>query len=206
MTVTARYYVAIEERVYIAAPTSRLVGRPDMAVVDPASESAWQRIEGTLAPYRPFLVNLPTSTPDEVREWYLEVREAAGGEVVTAIELLSLTNKQRGSDGFSSYLKKRLEVLRSQTHLVELDLLRATRLCQRPATHRRAITASSCRGCGNNDAKLTFMPSTCVTTVPFPSKTRGMSQSSVCKAFCRRYTNRPATISALTTAPNPSRL
>ncbi|MBI1879407.1 MAG: DUF4058 family protein [Chloroflexi bacterium] len=123
--VRPRYYVAIEERVYIAAPKNRFVGRPDVAVVDPEGESTWPKIEETLAPYRPFLVDLPTSAPDdEVREWYLEVRETAGGEVVMAIELLSPANKQRGSDGFASYLKKRLEILRSRTHLVEIDLLR----------------------------------------------------------------------------------
>jgi hypothetical protein len=122
--VRPRYYVAIEERVYIAAPKSRLVGRPDVAIVEPADESLWPRIEEALAPYRPFPIDLPTTVPDEVHEWYLEVREAAGGEVVTAIELLSPANKQPGGSGHASYLKKRLEVLGSQTHLVEIDLLR----------------------------------------------------------------------------------
>ncbi len=122
--VRSRYYVAIEERVYIAAPESTFVGRPDVAMVDSTKESPWPRVDETAAPYRPFLVNLPLSTPDEIRESYLEVRETAGGQVVTVIELLSPANKQRGSEGYARYLSKRLDVLRSQTSLVEIDLLR----------------------------------------------------------------------------------
>jgi len=122
--VRARYYVAIEERVYIADPGSTLVGRPDVSVVDSEDEPPWPRIDEAVSPYRPFLINLPTTALDELRETYLEVREAAGGQVVTVIELLSPANKQRGSEGYIQYLNKRLNILRSQTHLVEIDLLR----------------------------------------------------------------------------------
>ncbi|MFN8453880.1 MAG: DUF4058 family protein [Anaerolineae bacterium] len=122
--VRPRYYTAVEERVYISDPY-RLVGRPDVAVIEAANEAVWPRIEETALAYRPILVDLPTAAPDEVHEWYLEVRETAGSGVVTAIELLSPANKQRGSAGYAAYLKKRLEILASQTHLVELDLLRA---------------------------------------------------------------------------------
>lgn len=44
--------------------------------------------------------------------------------MVTVIELLSPTNKQRGSAGYQRYLQKRLDILNSQSHLVEIDLLR----------------------------------------------------------------------------------
>jgi hypothetical protein len=44
--------------------------------------------------------------------------------VVTVVELLSPANKQRGSEGYARYLSKRLDILRSRTNLVELDLLR----------------------------------------------------------------------------------
>lgn len=46
-----------------------------------------------------------------------------GGEVVTAIELLSPKNKRSG-EGRRVYELKRQRVLRSLTHLVEIDLLR----------------------------------------------------------------------------------
>lgn len=44
--------------------------------------------------------------------------------MVTVIELLSPTNKQRGSEGYIRYLQKRLDLLNSQANLVEIDLLR----------------------------------------------------------------------------------
>ena len=40
------------------------------------------------------------------------------------IELLSPSNKARGSTGRQSYLAKQEEVLRSSAHLIEIDLLR----------------------------------------------------------------------------------
>ena len=46
------------------------------------------------------------------------------GEVVTAIEILSLANKLT-QEGRAAYNTKRQRVLGSQTNLVEIDLLRA---------------------------------------------------------------------------------
>jgi hypothetical protein len=43
--------------------------------------------------------------------------------VVTAIEILSPKNKRAG-EGYNQYLNKRNQVLHSQSHLVEIDLLR----------------------------------------------------------------------------------
>ncbi len=123
--VRPRYYVAVEERVYLTAPENTFVGRPDVTIVESIDESLWPRVKETLTPYRPFLINLPTLILDEVRETYLEVREAAGGQVVTVIELLSPANKQRGSEGYAQYLNKRMNILRSRTHLIEIDLLRS---------------------------------------------------------------------------------
>jgi Protein of unknown function (DUF4058) len=54
---------------------------------------------------------------------FLEVRDRQGRELVTAIELLSPSNKRSGDDR-EQYLAKRRELLRSPAHLVEIDLLR----------------------------------------------------------------------------------
>ncbi len=59
----------------------------------------------------------------EFREAYLEVREMATGEVVTAIEVLSPANKRQGK-GREMYEEKRNRIFGSRTHLVEIDLLR----------------------------------------------------------------------------------
>jgi hypothetical protein len=62
--------------------------------------------------------------PDEVRETYLEVRETGTDYVITVVEILSPTNKRPGR-GRRIYEDKRLDVLATRTHLVEIDLMRA---------------------------------------------------------------------------------
>lgn len=54
----------------------------------------------------------------------VEIRKTNSGELVTAIEILSPSNKRRGHDDHQTYLKKRRELLRSEANLVEIDLLR----------------------------------------------------------------------------------
>jgi hypothetical protein len=68
-----------------------------------------------------------TVVEEEIHEARLEIVDSQGGSIVTVIELLSPTNKMPGADGRESYLKKRRDVLRSPTHLVEIDLLRRGR-------------------------------------------------------------------------------
>ena len=60
----------------------------------------------------------------------IEIRTVGDEALVTAIELLSPVNKRPGIDGAEAYDRKRREVLRSDAHLLEIDLLRAGR---RPA-------------------------------------------------------------------------
>ncbi|ETX00895.1 MAG: hypothetical protein ETSY1_09605 [Candidatus Entotheonella factor] len=53
----------------------------------------------------------------------VEVREAGTDMLVTAIEILSPVNKRSGPER-QRYLRKRQELLRSEVHLMEIDLLR----------------------------------------------------------------------------------
>ena len=52
----------------------------------------------------------------------IEIRDVARRELVTAIELLSPSNKR--GEGFQEYVDKRSRLLRSTAHLLEIDLLR----------------------------------------------------------------------------------
>lgn len=64
---------------------------------------------------------------DEVIEPLVEIYSRKGSErrLITAVEVLSPTNKSRGSLGRSIYLEKQQEIVKhSQVHLVEIDLLR----------------------------------------------------------------------------------
>lgn len=118
-----RYLVTVEERLYLAAfEPDAFLGRPDVAVVVGDPISAPPLVAGSSGVIEPMVVDVPLV--DEVRERYLEVRDTGTGQVITVIELLSPSNKLAG-DGREQYLRKREAVLGSQTHLVEIDLLRA---------------------------------------------------------------------------------
>lgn len=121
--VRPRYYVSVEERTYLASPQElTFTGRPDVTVVKPSEPPANPQPTAEPAPTTAVTVELPV--PDEVRELYLEVRAADTDRVVTVLEILSPTNKRPG-EGRELYERKRLVLLGTLAHLVEIDLLRA---------------------------------------------------------------------------------
>jgi hypothetical protein len=61
--------------------------------------------------------------PEEVHETYLEIRDVQQRDLITALEILSPANKQ--GVGREFYIRKRMPVLGSLSHLVEIDLVRA---------------------------------------------------------------------------------
>ncbi len=67
-------------------------------------------------------LELMTIMPDEVPHVTIEIRDVAKRELVTAIEVLSPTNKR--GEGYKEYLGKRARTLSSTAHLLEIDLLR----------------------------------------------------------------------------------
>ncbi len=58
----------------------------------------------------------------EVPQLSVEIRDVAGRRLVTVIEILSPANKH--GDGAREYRDRRTDLLRTQAHLLELDLLR----------------------------------------------------------------------------------
>jgi hypothetical protein len=73
------------------------------------------------ATLEPVIVELPI--PEPVRETYLEVRLVQTHAVITVLEFLSPANKRPG-EGRQHYERKRMQILATSTHLVEIDLLR----------------------------------------------------------------------------------
>jgi hypothetical protein len=122
------YYAGSASRVWVEA-TDRRIG-PDVDVLRPrqSGNGAAAAGGGGVAvaeelPAGAVLIHVPH---DEVREQYLEIYTQPGAErVVTTIEILSLSNKTPRAHGRAPYLQKQQEVLESQVHLVEIDLLRA---------------------------------------------------------------------------------
>ena len=95
---------------------------PDVHVVRPPSVKEAAEPYAMVAPpavelVNPFLVEVPLLS--------VEIRDVAERRLVTVIEILSPVNKRGG--GFQEYLEKRAALLRTQTHLLEIDLLRGGR-------------------------------------------------------------------------------
>ena len=119
--ITPKYRAAVDKRVYM---DTLLVGIPDNTVFQQISgiqSPAGASNKPTAVVSKPERVTVPMV--EEVTERYLEIREVMTHKVITVIELLSPKNK-RGGEGRKQYLSKRQSVLNSQTHFVEVDLLR----------------------------------------------------------------------------------
>ncbi len=126
-----KYLVRVEERIYTAGrdDETRLQRIRGVHVV-----SASKRSGGTLKPAEESSVGvLECADPIEVQvELEEAVREARlnillqdDRSIVAVIEVISPANKTVGAAGRANYLQKRQEVIDSDSHLVEIDLLRA---------------------------------------------------------------------------------
>jgi len=120
-----RYVAAVEDRVYLEGPDREVI--PDVWVRRGlAGSAAWphaatQSDVAVLEEETPLLVKVPAL---EIHEPYITILDRMPGQkIVTVIEVVSPTNKYAGS-GRKSYLLKQEEVLGSDAHLVEIDLLR----------------------------------------------------------------------------------
>jgi len=120
--VAPKYYVAVEERVYLVeTPQRQFVGKPDVAVVGrPEPRQATAAL--TLSP--PAVEVLLPEPEEDKRQIYLEIRDPVDDEVITAIEVLSYTNKRPGENREEYEIKRRM-LLATFTALIEIDLLRA---------------------------------------------------------------------------------
>jgi hypothetical protein len=73
---------------------------------------------------RTYVSHEPGLVDNRIREAYVTLLHLEQRKVVTIIEVLSPTNKTPHSEGRESHQRKRIQVMRSRTHLVEIDLLR----------------------------------------------------------------------------------
>src|SRR5260370_5590707 len=113
-----RYVAALEDRVFVEGPDREIIPDVWLRQTRHASGSTAVAVAGDDAP---ILVQVE---PLEVHETYVTILDRQSGQrVVAVIEVLSQTNKYAGS-GRESYLAKQREVLASDAHLIEIDLLR----------------------------------------------------------------------------------
>lgn len=117
-----QFVARIEERLAITGGDGDM--RPDVAVVRTGAErpAGATAVQERTAPDEPIVFY---DELEEIREGYIEIVALDNPErVITAIEVLSPTNKTRGS-GRVKYICKQRRMLLSETHLLEIDLLRA---------------------------------------------------------------------------------
>lgn len=119
------YVAAFGERVFVAGPDRDIF--PDVFVKKETAP------HGGSPPLRQGVVETLSDPPwiiavasDEVVESFVEILALdENRSVVTTIEVLSPRNKTAGSQGRELYRQKQREVLTSETHLLEIDLLRS---------------------------------------------------------------------------------
>lgn len=125
------YAADVEERLYVVQPERHII--PDITLRQSVFGVRTARLPqavtagGTaLAVAEREKPNMVTIEPWDVREFFVQVLSFTNGEarVVTTIELLSPSNKTAGSVGREKYLAKQQELLGSDTHFLEIDLLR----------------------------------------------------------------------------------
>lgn len=155
-----RYVARVEMRVYVSDEDdpARDAWRVPDARIDRTtkrkSPKTTKRVK-TLAIAEP--LTIPFLVEDEIQEAFLEIREVESKETVTFIEVLSPSNKIRGSAGRDSFLTKRRQILASKVHWVEIDFLRDGV----PSLDRLAIVSSDYRivvSRGENYRRARFWP------------------------------------------------
>ncbi len=123
-------YVALLAKRYVIDQTavSLLSVPPDSRVIYPDEHVVENlpRVAETAVAYRsgatPPTVSLPGVLREEVPVLSVEIRDVADRRLVTVIEILSPANKR--GDGALEYAGRRARVLSTETHLLEIDLLR----------------------------------------------------------------------------------
>jgi len=119
------YAAEMGERLYVVQAESDIY--PDVVVVKPPSQATGRQFDSagtavTVESALPWILNVETV---EIREVFLEiVTVEEESRVVTTIEVLSPSNKAAGSIGRQKYRTKQRQILRSEAHLLEIDLLR----------------------------------------------------------------------------------
>ena len=119
------YFADVEERVFLCDtddPMIRLIV-PDVTVRESMTPDFHESRSTAMATITPALQARVADL--QVTERRIVIRSSDHQEIVTVIEILSPANKLQGSAGRSSYLSKRRELLQSESHFIEIDLLRA---------------------------------------------------------------------------------
>ncbi len=104
------------------------LAKPDVTVTEPAAVKRQRKKKGGVAVAEPGLVagSVPMRAfvAEKFKETFVEIY-AEGEErvLVTCIEVLSPSNKRRGTEGWKEYERKRQALLLGRANFIEIDLL-----------------------------------------------------------------------------------
>jgi hypothetical protein len=128
-TAPERYVVRTGERSYVVlAETGQQEARhpfkPDVTLSH-KEDALGKSTALAEAPAEAAAVTMRAFIEEPFRETFVEVRSAGRvSELVAAVEVLSPSNKRKGSPGWDEYLRKRQALLLGAAHFIEIDLLR----------------------------------------------------------------------------------
>lgn len=116
-------YVALSTRRVVLAPPEESGGSagdrfPDVGILSADSPGSTPSATAAVAP-----LILPAKFPEPIPHVSIEIRDVADRRLITCIEVLMPTNKY--GSGWDEYAGRRLQMVSSAAHLVEIDLLRA---------------------------------------------------------------------------------
>ena len=117
------YIVKLDEHLYIhELPTQerQFLGRADVGVAK--GTAPVRASSGAAVLDAPAYGRIPAAI-DAERQSFVEIRDRKNRQLITVLELLSPTNKRPGPDR-EQYLAKRRQLLASDVHVMEIDLLR----------------------------------------------------------------------------------
>lgn len=127
--ITPKYVALLSRRYVVGVPAELgIVGRepvhtiyPDVGISSAETVSNTMTQTSNIAIAEPVteLVNL---LPEKIPVLNIEIRDIAQRRLVTVIELLSPANKI--GKGYQDYEERRTQILQTETHLLEIDLLR----------------------------------------------------------------------------------
>jgi len=147
---------------YVAAGANRVwvdpVARrePDVGAFGPPDPPAGGGVAVATLTRAGLLAIAADPVSDPVEEPYLEILSGEDDRLVTAVEILSLSNKKPGDNGRTSYRQKQGEYRAGGVNLVEIDLLRG-------GAHATAVPEARLRA-----AAGAFDYHVCVTAVEVP--------------------------------------
>jgi hypothetical protein len=118
------YYATARQRIWLDRSECSI--EPDEHIAESTTRRAisMSGAERVVVQTQPVVVSMPVV---EHKQPFLEIYKdkVEQKRLVCTVEMLSLSNKKPGEKGQKLYRRKQREVLRSKTHLVEIDLLRA---------------------------------------------------------------------------------